>query len=667
MRFIILSFLIPLFLFAGPGERFKKEKKEDATFIGSDIVGWSYNIFDKYASNESKKKPLFKFPEKTKLVLLENITKHDIRVVSGSNSHEYFSSVNTRLGLEYNNPLSTFGGSLEASFGKESLTQKSTSFVTIQDYTWKWRISLNIANEERDIPRLKSYIISDALADINTMKPEDLFNSYGTHFIARAYIGGRADYNASVENSSKWTKTDIEANIKAQFKVINTSVNTNIQKTNKEISDNTKTKLTITGGNAEFMSNINNEEQYKTWAEGIKDSPVLCDFEMGSLIPIWVLADSPERSKELEDYFKNTYILKYPLPKLIDKLNERPTWEPTKQRCFFIKNKKSGKYIDLAGVGFLAKTTNGTDISLWDNDNFSDRVICFNDSNKEKGYYNIKTRLSSKVFDIRGDWDKNAVSNKYQNGAKVQLWENFDNAAQQFQFEIVDKSNAGYIAVFIRSKVSGLYIQPKGKGDNGDELVQMPFTGADNQIWHLELANPDKAILKEMTDFTFVLENRAHNKVMDISGKGRTVKNIIKRTESNCNNGENVGLYSIDGGNDQHVKIVPAGDNAYYLEFQHCGQKKRLDVSGDWNKKAKDSKYKDGRNIQLWEHNGNDAQKFYLQKISANEFMIVNKATGLAVKSNGNNTFQGGKPNPRESAMIWRFIEIGSKKALEFE
>lgn len=662
---IILLFLIPVLMYS-QNTNLRKPNNQNNQTTGNDIIGWSYNIFDKYASNESKKKPIFKFPSKTDFILLENITKHDIRIVSGSNSNEYFTSVSARLGLTYDNPVSVFSGSLESSFGHESLTQKNTSFVTIQDYTWKWRISINISNIQRDIPKLKTYIINTALEDINTMNPEDLFNSYGTHFISRAYIGGRADYNASVEESSKWSKTEIEANIKAEFKVINSSLDTNVQKTKKEISQNTKTKLTVTGGNAEFISNINNEEQYKKWAEGIKDAPVLCDFEKDSLMPLWILADTAERQKELEDYFKNTYILKYPLPKLIDKLSERPLWTPTKQRCFFIKNKASGKYIDLSGVGFLSQTTNGVPVNLYDNDGYSDRVVCINDSN-EKDYYLMRTKLSKRVFDIAGDWDKNAVSNKYQNGAKLQIWDLYNGDAQKFQFEIVDKSTAGHIAIFIRSKVSGLYIQPKDKGENGDDLIQMPFTGEANQIWHLEEASPDKAILKEMTDFTFVLENKKHKKVMDISGHGRTEKNIIKRTESNCNNGENVGLYKNDGGNDQHVKIVSAGDNAYYIEFQHCGQKKRLDVSGDWDRKKKDSKYKEGRNIQLWEHTNNDAQKFYLKKISSNEFMIVNKATGLAVKSSENNTFQGGSPNDKDDSMIWKFIEIKTSKALEYE
>ncbi|MBN2695256.1 RICIN domain-containing protein [bacterium] len=659
MKSIILMFLIPVFLFAAPNGKFRKEKKEEKNFVGSDIIGWSYNIFDKYASNESKKKPLFKFPEKTKLVILENITKHDIRVISGSNSHEYFNSLNVRLGLEYNSAF--FGGSLDSSFGHESLTEKSTSFVTIQDYTWKWRTSLNITNVKRDIPRLKSYIIKEVQEDINTMNPEELFDAYGTHFIAKAYIGGRADYNATIEKSSKWSKTEIEANVKAQFKMINTSLNVGVQNTNtnKEISENSTTKLTVTGGNAEYLNNITNEEQYKKWAEGIKKQPVLCDFEKGSLMPIWTLADSDERKKQLENYFKDVYLLKYPLPILLDKIDGREIWKPTKERCFIVKNKQSGRYIDLSGMGFLADSNNGTKIKIHDlnsNDYFTDRVICFDESKTEKGFYTIKTQLSPRVFDISGDWDKNSIYSKYKSGAEIQLWDKIDNAAQQFQFEVVDKSNSGYIAIHIRSKLSDQYLQESG-ANNGDLIVQKPFTGEDSQIWHLEYIDPKRTAQNELTSFNFLVKNKENGKILDISGAG------------NCGNGYSVLVYThYDGGADQLLRVVPSPneEGVYFLEFQHCSPRKRVHLYGGWDKNAADSKYKDGMYYVLWEAANNDADKFYIQKVSANEFMIVNKLSNMALKTNGQWVLQS-VTNPKDIGMIWQFVEPGTGKTLEFD
>ena len=76
----------------------------------------------------------------------------------------------------------------------------------------------------------------------------------------------------------------------------------------------TSTNLIVVGGNAAYTNNINNYEQYKSWADGIYTKPVLSGFDKKSLKPIWVLTKNELRKKELEDYFTNVVLPRYPIP-----------------------------------------------------------------------------------------------------------------------------------------------------------------------------------------------------------------------------------------------------------------------------------------------------------------------------------------------------------------
>lgn len=635
-------------------------------FIGSDIVGWSYNIFDRYANNESKKKPLFDFGKEHRMVMLENISKHDIRTVTGSNSHQYTKSVATRLGMSYSSAFGLFKGSMQSNFGKKSMGNIDTSFVTLQDYIWKYRISLDIRSEKRDITRLKKFMDPVAREDINTMDPEKLFNIYGTHFITKAYIGGRADYHATVENSSKFSQQDISVNVKLAFKRFKSNLNVTHSKTNREISKNRKTKLTIIGGNSEYINNIHNNEQYKSWVSGIKKHPVLCDFERGSLSPIWKLADTYSRKKQLEQYFKKTYILKFPLAKLVRYTNERPKWKPRNGTCFFIKSKSSNRYFDLAGMGYFTPDNNGEKVILWDNDRLSDRVFCVEKS-REPQHYLLSPVSNRKALTISGSFNKSSLTNKYQRKIPAVLWRKSDVNSEQFAFELVDKSSAGYVAVYIKSKISGLYLQAEHHR-NGAKIIQMPFTGKSNQIWHFEKASKRNLFKKELTTHTFLLRNVKNHRVMDLPGYGRVSKKFkaFKRNRSsNCKNGTNVGLYKIDGGSDQHVRFVPAGRDSYYIEFQHCGSRPRLDITGKKKRRRGNSMYNEGQNAQIWGHTNNIAQKFKIRAVGNGRFLIINEASRRAVTSSHNNTFQGKKASSRDRAQQWELIDIHTKKRLQ--
>lgn len=115
------------------------------------------------------------------------------------------------------------------------------------------------------------------------------------------------------------------------------------------------------------------------------------------------------------------------------------------------------------------------------------------------------------------------------------------------------------------------------------------------------------------------------NKYWDISGRGNSTNK----------DGANVQLWAMDSGSDRKVKFIPAGGNAYYIEFQNGGRV--LDVKG--------GNVERGTNIHLWKKNNGDAQKFAIIPLAGKKdvFCIINVGSGKAVdaksgKINNNGT-----------------------------
>jgi len=289
-------------------------------FPGFNEIGKGYNVFGEFANSESViTNELFDFTKIEtikngyghtipKFIRVDNISSHRTKSVEGSSMKEYISNLSTEVGLSADAYF--FKASIKRQFNTTNTQTSNVFYYTYMDINTKWRVSIDI----RNIDTLINFLSLQFKNDLETLSPETLFQTYGTHFIASAYFGGRIDYSSITEINTNTNTNTLKSALDAKYKIISGDFNSNNY--NSELSSSSKntTSLNVIGGNSEFTNNINNTEQYKKWAEGIKEDPVLCEFDNKSLIPIWVLTNNSVRKKELEDYFNNITLKKYPLP-----------------------------------------------------------------------------------------------------------------------------------------------------------------------------------------------------------------------------------------------------------------------------------------------------------------------------------------------------------------
>lgn len=294
---------------------------------GVDIIGKGYDIFGEYASNRSLKRyPLFVFPNSQvrtnsfeyllpDYLILENISDHKIKRVEGSSVNEYVENLSQNVNISGNGLF--FKASVENHLGSSIESNQQSHFYTYMDANIKWRLSIDL----RSIDRLKSIMDPIFKTDLNTMEPEKLFKTYGTHFVASAYLGGRADYSTTFESSSLTSEKESRTAIEARFRKISGGVELDEKSTNTLINCHAKSYLSVVGGNSEYANNISNQVQYDKWASGIVDRPVLCDFGPESLMPIWKLCEETSRKEALEKYYEANILPAHPrLPDI-----EQPT------------------------------------------------------------------------------------------------------------------------------------------------------------------------------------------------------------------------------------------------------------------------------------------------------------------------------------------------------
>ena len=310
---IILTFLLALFL--------PFISNSQSNYSGFDVIGRGYDIFGEYANTKSiMNYPLFDFSRMRqnsnqynqtvpKLILVKNVSDHNMKTFEGNSTSEYVASLSQEMGLS--GGAFFFKGSVDGQFKSSESQTENTFYYTYMDVNTKWKVILDV----RNLDTLRNYLDVQFKSDLAKLEPKELFELYGTHFIANAYLGGRIDYSTVSNLKSSLSKSDAKMAINAKYKVIEGDLS--IDERSKRILQQLTTveNLNVIGGNSEYTNSLQNHEQYLKWAEGIKNSPVLSDFDAKSLKPIWLLASTEHRRKQLESYYKTKLLPNHPIPK----------------------------------------------------------------------------------------------------------------------------------------------------------------------------------------------------------------------------------------------------------------------------------------------------------------------------------------------------------------
>lgn len=130
------------------------------------------------------------------------------------------------------------------------------------------------------------------------------FERFGTHYIRRVWVGGKATLAFTVAKSSSMSVDDIKAGIKASLVGTGSaSVNTSSKTAKERLANNSECTVFGKGGDELMLATLSSldEERYNQWLVTIKDNPQVIEFDA---VGIWTLVDDEQQA----DAIRQAYI-----------------------------------------------------------------------------------------------------------------------------------------------------------------------------------------------------------------------------------------------------------------------------------------------------------------------------------------------------------------------
>lgn len=273
-----------------------------------------------------------------------------------------------------------------------------------------------------------------------------------------------------------------------------------------------------------------------------------------------------------------------------------------------ITKNNNNMYLDVDG----AKATNGTNIKLWTNNGDNAQKWKFTEALEPKqtlynGLYTIKTVLdNNQTIDVNG---ANTA-----NGTNIQIWESNNTNAQKW---IVKYLNNGYYNIISKLNTSKC-LEVKNSNFTPLSNIQLSScTGKDNQQF----------ILKELDNNQYSIVTKINYLYLDVNGAKNT-------------NGTNIQLYTNNGTNAQKwtfsliTEASKSIESGTYTIHSLLNQSKAIDVDG--------AQAVNGRNIQLWESNNTNAQKWIVNYLNNGYYQLKSKIDDTKCLSIKNNKYYNG-------------------------
>ena len=216
---------------------------------------------------------------------------------SGESIQDYMTSLNSKTKVE--GSYNFFSGSLSVNFSEDSHTNRYYSFSRIQNNIYLYVLELPVGN------LLMKYLQEDfakALNDDN-YSPTKLFDNYGTYFVNRIAIGGRAVYCSTTNKLQYDNKVSLSVAAEMSYKglvgKLSASEEAAYSSAISSFNSCSETRVLTRGGDVAY-GGANLPGNIDKWVDSVKDFPNMVDFDgQRSLLPIWDLCTSEERKAAL--------------------------------------------------------------------------------------------------------------------------------------------------------------------------------------------------------------------------------------------------------------------------------------------------------------------------------------------------------------------------------
>lgn len=133
---------------------------------------------------------------------------------------------------------------------------------------------------------------------------EAFFERFGSHYVKRAWVGGKAELIFTVAKSSQLTKEEIQSAIRTSYAGVGEiSGNDNQQRSKEKLRSSSRCTVFGRGGDELKLASLNtlHEAIYNEWLASIRGNPQTIELEVAG---IWNLLKDPEKATALLEAYK---------------------------------------------------------------------------------------------------------------------------------------------------------------------------------------------------------------------------------------------------------------------------------------------------------------------------------------------------------------------------
>ncbi|KAH7290528.1 hypothetical protein KP509_30G052000 [Ceratopteris richardii] len=220
-------------------------------------------------------------------------------VSTGRSIEEFSSSLNSYTKIE--GSYIFFSSAISTSIGSQTAQSLDKEFSMVQDDLQYYTLQLPPANN------LASYLQESVRKAIDESTAlTQLFDDYGTHYVAGLIMGGSATYTCSTSKTKYQSSFDLKVVAEMSYKKVVGSISDeqNMQYENeiKSFQEHSETKV-VTRGGAPALGGDAYVKNPQAWRDSVERNLTFANFLSPGLIGIWNLASTAKRKQELLDHY----------------------------------------------------------------------------------------------------------------------------------------------------------------------------------------------------------------------------------------------------------------------------------------------------------------------------------------------------------------------------
>ncbi|RKZ91515.1 MAG: hypothetical protein DRR19_06990 [Candidatus Parabeggiatoa sp. nov. 1] len=132
---------------------------------------------------------------------------------------------------------------------------------------------------------------------------EKFFERYGTHYIRRAWVGGKAMLTFTVAKSAQMSKEEIRRGISASNMIASGSQENTQQESKEKLQQNSECTVSGQGGEQSKLGALSSldETSYNEWLATVKKNPKVIEMEA---VGIWTILPNRKKAQALLEAYK---------------------------------------------------------------------------------------------------------------------------------------------------------------------------------------------------------------------------------------------------------------------------------------------------------------------------------------------------------------------------